>query len=159
MKEQYIWLTCEDCGKERRAKLQYKPIAQRCKSCANRMEHNPRWKGGRVIRRGYVEVKLHPKDFFYSMADKRGYIVEHRLVMAKHLGRCLLRWEIVHHKNGIKDDNRLENLELITDKRWHLVDSEAKRYMKQLEDKIEMLLVENRHLKEMLKNHAESSIQ
>ena len=61
-----------------------------------------------VNPKGYVFIYMpnHP------MARKHGYIPEHRLVMSNVLGRSLFSYESVHHKNGVRSDNRPENLEL-----------------------------------------------
>lgn len=69
--------------------------------------NNPNWKGGRRKNQdGYILIRMpyHP----YAQRNG-GYVLEHRLIMEKHLGRYLLPTEIVHHLNGIKDDNRFEN--------------------------------------------------
>lgn len=67
-----------------------------------------RWKGGRRKNNGYVSIYApdHPN------RDARTSVLEHRLVMEAYLGRYLTRLEKVHHKNGVKTDNRIENLEL-----------------------------------------------
>lgn len=57
---------------------------------------------------GYIIVRRHG----HPMADKQGLLKEHRLIMAEWIGRMLCSTEVVHHKNGIKDDNRIENLAL-----------------------------------------------
>jgi len=76
-------------------------------SAAGRGNHN-RWKNGRWIN-GYVYV--HSPD--HPFATNHGYVREHRLVMEGLLGRYLTRGEQVHHLNGIKDDNRPENLAVL----------------------------------------------
>ncbi len=64
--------------------------------------------------RDYIWVKLDPSSPFYSMCGRGGAVLEHRLVVAKNIGRPLKSEEIVHHKNGVKNDNRIENLEVIS---------------------------------------------
>lgn len=71
-------------------------------------DSHPSWQGGKRYCSGYV--RLYRPD--HPSADKGGYVTEHRLVMEEFLNRQLYRGETVHHKNGIRDDNRLENLEL-----------------------------------------------
>ena len=103
------------------------------------------WKGGRKKDvKGYIHVKLYPDNFFYPMVNASHYVLEHRLIMAQYLQRCLLSWEVVHHKNGIKDDNKLGNLELLSTR--HLVDQQTKALVKRLQGrvlKLEQLLKVN----------------
>lgn len=69
---------------------------------------------------GYVYINLAKDDPMRAMCqnangnNQRGYVLEHRVVMAGHLGRPLLAAERVHHRNGKRGDNRIENLELWT---------------------------------------------
>lgn len=68
------------------------------------------WRGGRQSVDGYIFVYV-PKKHIASRGRNR-YMPEHRVVMAEAIGRPLDRWETVHHRNGIRSDNRLENLEI-----------------------------------------------
>ena len=113
--QKYIWQVCADCDKQRWVQLSKSNIKQLCNSCSSTGEKSYNWKGGKRKTNGYITIRLYPSDFFYPMADKYGCVLEHRLVVAKALGRCLTKQEPVHHKNGIKDDNRYpENLQLIS---------------------------------------------
>ncbi len=156
----YMWTACLDCGKERWVKLMNGKLKSLvCLRCASKKvphasgEASHSWKGGRrQTSNGYIEVHLRPDDFFYPMADCRGYVREHRLIMAQHLHRRLLPWEVVHHKPpGIKDDNRLENLELLSHGRFHVVDRQFKAYIKSFEKKLAKLLEGQEELKQEIR--------
>ena len=73
-------------------------------------ENNNNWKGGKSVikNKGYIYIR----DIKKSKDGKVGYTFQHRIIMSEYLNRPLLENETVHHKNGIKDDNRIENLEL-----------------------------------------------
>lgn len=125
----FIWHSCVGCGKNRWIRYDLKkqsPSNLHCRKCGRqnqtrlRGEGNSNWQGGKIINNsGYPMVWIANTSPFYSMTNGHGYLAEHRLVMAQHLGRPLERIEYVHHKNGIKTDNRIDNLEL-TDNRTHI---------------------------------------
>ena len=76
-----------------------------------------------MMKTGYIRMPIYPDDSYIAMAahckngeDRHYWITEHRYVMAQHLGRCLKSWEVVHHINGDKTDNRIENLEILMGK-------------------------------------------
>ncbi len=144
-RHRYIFSRCPICGKERWVtfrgdKRRPDQRCQRCSATCMKGENNARWRGGRVKHsEGYIAVKVYPDNFFYHMANKSGYITEHRLVMAKSLNRCLLPWEIVHHKNGIRDDNRLENLQLLPGRKYHIADTQIKSLVRTMQKRIDYL--------------------
>jgi HNH endonuclease len=77
-----------------------------------RGSENPNWQGGRwKDERGYIRIPIK------SGSDK--YVYEHRLIMEQILGRKLKDQERVHHINGIKDDNRKENLLFVPNEKAH----------------------------------------
>ena len=119
------WILAKGEGKycSRACRNKAHPCSGPCPSKGLMGEKNPAWKGGVTYWRkhgNYKPIKYVrcPAEFL-AMARKDGYIMEHRLVMAKSLGRNLLRTEVVHHINHDPHDNRLENLELFASNGEH----------------------------------------
>ena len=83
------------------------------------------WKGGHIkTSKGYVLVH----DPLNIMRDKRGYVLQHRLVMARHLGRPLARTEVVHHIDDNKENNDISNLVLFSNQAEHIAHHRKTRH-------------------------------
>ena len=153
-REFYIWVICPDCNHGRwRAKAEINRAKRvnshlnRCQLCAVSLKGDKcvNWKGGRNIdKEGYILLYVLENDFFASMRNNTGYVREHRLVVAKALGRCLHSWELVHHKGDKyqkgsienRQDNRYpENLQLISETRHNQI-TLLERRITYLENKV-----------------------
>ena len=86
----------------------------------------------KITKRGYVLI-YKPK---HPYRQSNGWILEHRFVMEEYLGRYLKREERVHHKNGIKTDNIIENLELFKNHsehlKHHMLDTKNREHLRKL---------------------------
>jgi len=117
---------CNNCGKEvnlyvapNRLKNSGKPkyCSRNCVDESHKNNGNPNYKNGkRNMKGGYVGLYVpdHP------IANEDGCVYEHRIVMEYALGRVLSSVEVVHHINGIRNDNRLENLKLFANQSDHM---------------------------------------
>lgn len=136
---QYQHCTIGDCTKRHCAKGMCQMHYRR-----NRLYNDPNKvvnTGVKSDKGGYVQIRTLAGD------GKNGkYTYEHRLVMEQMIGRPLIKGETVHHKNGIRNDNRPENLEL-----W----SEAQPYGQRVSDKVAYALeVLARYAPELLSKEA-----
>ncbi len=93
------------------------PASPRCLSCAARKRKLKHWARGRAkegLRCGRATVALDKSSPYWPMANGAGFVAKSRLILAEFLGRCLTSKECVHHINKNILDDRIENLELMT---------------------------------------------
>ena len=79
--------------------------------------NNSQWKGGRYTDNyGYIWI-LYPNHHY---CNSKGYITEHRLIYEQYYNCILLPWAVIHHINGIRTDNRIENLMALPNQSHHM---------------------------------------
>lgn len=119
------WLVTEEVGRDKRGSVLWRCICEcgntkeiptdallsgkttQCRPCGSKSWKRPPKRTRHISAKGYVVLCGidHPN-------TNHGKLFEHVYVMSQHLKRPLFKGETVHHKNGVKDDNRLDNLEL-----------------------------------------------
>lgn len=100
-----IWIKCDSCGAIVPAQ-KYNSGKFCSTTCAYKERagiKHPLYSGKKENSSGYVR---------FTLPSGKRRVQEHRYVMEQYLGRELYSWEHIHHKNGIRSDNRIENLEI-----------------------------------------------
>ena len=140
-----FFVACSGCGTGLWKRRQ--EISNKCRKCSASGRPQTRLTVDKRTKRGYVMVP-----------SAQGWVLEHRLVMSQHIGRPLLSGEIVHHVNGIKSDNRIENLKLLkeSDHNSHLVAKDLQSRIRTLEARVTFIEADNELLKSILKEVRDS---
>ncbi len=152
----HVWEACPGCGHERWVKRNAR--GTRCQECMHPPTHyrsaNHRWNPTRrTITKSGIRVYVTPDHPYFAMAHKcsKGYaILEHRLIMAEHIGRCLEPWEVVHHIDGDNRNNSIDNLALLPNQAMHSAYTLLQVRLHELESRITILEAENVLLKTQL---------
>ncbi|KKN71811.1 hypothetical protein LCGC14_0416650 [marine sediment metagenome] len=131
----FIWAACIDCGKERWVRyIRKAPEFQRCLACS-KVGNKNNWQGGRTYFDGYIMI--HTPNHY--RANSRSYVFEHILVWERVHNRKLPTGWVIHHLNGIKDDNRPENLVALKRGEHTHLEKPFKERIRTLEMKVELL--------------------
>lgn len=155
----HVWESCPMCSHERWVKRNARGTC--CQTCMQPPIHfgvdNSRWnKSKRTVTKSGIRVYIAPDHPYFAMAHRcaaSGFaILEHRLIMAKHIGRCLESWEVVHHIDGNNCNNDLSNLLLLPNQAMHSAYTLLQVELRRLESRVTLLEAENILLKMQLES-------
>lgn len=145
----HIWESCPKCRHERWIKRNARGTC--CQTCMHPPTRygrdNNRWsESKRTVTKSGIRLYLDPYHPYFKMAHRCATnmhaVLEHRLVMAEHLGRCLESWEVVHHIDGNNCNNNLSNLLLLPHRAMHSAYTLLQVEMRNLQARVTLLEAE-----------------